>query len=155
METPQALEPLASWLNENGLPREAHGWHHIFEAANTRIEALGLEHFFCTAHIHRHLFAPRWFLVGKLVWDQRLGLLPEAESQDFREQFGLRTLNIRAQQHVNFFQGRDVHRLALTFEVTAHGDYTEDTPFLVSGHTRCPAPQAGSAFCTPRRGRSV
>jgi hypothetical protein len=43
------------------------------------------------------------------------------------------TVNIRAQQHVNFFQGWDVHRLALTFEVTAHGDFTVDAPFLVSG----------------------
>ncbi|MFF4088840.1 hypothetical protein ACFYY9_18395 [Streptomyces nigra] len=43
------------------------------------------------------------------------------------------TVNLRAQQHANLFQGWDVHRLALTFEVTAHGDYTEDAPFLVSG----------------------
>lgn len=44
------------------------------------------------------------------------------------------TVNIRAQQHVNFFQGWDVHRLALTFEVTAHDKYTVDAPFLVSGN---------------------
>lgn len=62
-------------------------------------------------------------------------------------------INLRAQQHVNFFQGWDVHQLALTFEVTAHGDFTEDAPFLVSGHMRCSAPRAGSASCTPRRGR--
>ncbi|MGW0079950.1 hypothetical protein ACWDU9_32925 [Streptomyces cellulosae] len=43
------------------------------------------------------------------------------------------TVNLRAQQHADLFQGWDAHRLALTFEVTAHGDYTEDTPFLVSG----------------------
>ncbi|MGY3206331.1 hypothetical protein [Streptomyces sp. TE5632] len=43
------------------------------------------------------------------------------------------SVNLRAQQHANLFQGWDVHRLALTFEVTAHGDYTEDAPFLVSG----------------------
>ncbi|MEU8852680.1 hypothetical protein AB0C70_42160 [Streptomyces sp. NPDC048564] len=42
-------------------------------------------------------------------------------------------VDLRGQQHVNFFQGWDVHRLALTFEVTAHGDFTEDAPFLVSG----------------------
>ncbi|MER5980651.1 hypothetical protein ABT142_29755 [Streptomyces sp. NPDC001857] len=42
-------------------------------------------------------------------------------------------VNLRAQQHVNVFQGWDVHRLALSFEVTAHGDFTEDAPFLVSG----------------------
>ncbi|MFE3865505.1 hypothetical protein ACFXPT_34520 [Streptomyces goshikiensis] len=42
-------------------------------------------------------------------------------------------VNMRAQEHVNFSMGWDVHRLALTFEVTAHGNYTEDAPFLVSG----------------------
>ncbi|NUK03231.1 hypothetical protein [Streptomyces lunaelactis] len=44
------------------------------------------------------------------------------------------TVNIRAQQQVNFFQGWDVHRLALAFEVTAHDNYTVDAPFLVSGN---------------------
>jgi hypothetical protein len=42
-------------------------------------------------------------------------------------------VNIRAQERVHFTMGWDVHRLALTFEVTAHGTYTEDAPFLVSG----------------------
>ncbi|MCX4657439.1 hypothetical protein AB0N79_33800 [Streptomyces microflavus] len=42
-------------------------------------------------------------------------------------------VNLRAQQNVNVFQGWDVHRLALTFEVTADGDFTENAPFLVSG----------------------
>ncbi|MFE2738952.1 hypothetical protein [Streptomyces sp. NPDC059349] len=42
-------------------------------------------------------------------------------------------VNIQAQERVNFSMGWDVHRLALTFEVTAHGNYTEDAPFLVSG----------------------
>ncbi|MGW4823530.1 hypothetical protein ACWEP4_32430 [Streptomyces sp. NPDC004227] len=48
--------------------------------------------------------------------------------------FGLSdyTVDIRATRH-NLFQGWDVHRLALTFEVTARGKYTEDAPFLVSG----------------------
>ncbi|MET9588138.1 hypothetical protein ABZY10_34680 [Streptomyces sp. NPDC006539] len=42
-------------------------------------------------------------------------------------------VNLRAQDRVNFSMGWDVHRLALTFEVTAHGNYTVDAPFLVSG----------------------
>jgi hypothetical protein len=25
--TPQGLEPLAVWLNEDGMPRDPHGWH--------------------------------------------------------------------------------------------------------------------------------
>lgn len=50
-------------------------------------------------------------------------------------QFGSNSynVNIRAQQHVNFYRGWDVHRLALTFEVHPHGDYAEDAPFFVSG----------------------
>lgn len=43
------------------------------------------------------------------------------------------SVNIRAQHNVNFIQGWDTHRLALTFEVTARGNYTVDAPFLVSG----------------------
>lgn len=42
-------------------------------------------------------------------------------------------VNLRAQQHVRFFQGWGIHRLALTFEVTAQGDYIKDAPFLASG----------------------
>ncbi|MFF4874332.1 hypothetical protein [Streptomyces sp. NPDC000961] len=43
------------------------------------------------------------------------------------------SVGIRAQEYVNFNMGWDVHRLALSFEVTAHGNYTVDAPFLVSG----------------------
>lgn len=42
-------------------------------------------------------------------------------------------VDLRAQQNVNLFPGWDVHRLALTFEVTARASYTVDAPFLVSG----------------------
>ncbi|WP_055591559.1 hypothetical protein [Streptomyces hirsutus] len=50
-------------------------------------------------------------------------------------QYGFNDFNVdfRAQQNVTFTQGWDVHRLALTFEVTARGDYAVDAPFLVSG----------------------
>ncbi|MDX3515934.1 site-specific integrase [Streptomyces caniscabiei] len=88
VERSQGLEPLWLWLNEDGMPRDAHGWHHTFEAANARIADLGLEHFTCTAHMHRHSFALKWFSVGKLVFAQRLGHLTEEEMRDFREQFG-------------------------------------------------------------------
>ncbi|MER6374428.1 hypothetical protein ABT255_40085 [Streptomyces mirabilis] len=50
-------------------------------------------------------------------------------------QFGMRdySVDVQAQHNVTFTPGWDVHRLALTFEVTARGNYTEDAPFLVSG----------------------
>lgn len=87
-QTPQGLEPLALWLNEDGLPRDSHGWHHTFDAANTRIERLGLQGFSCAPHMARHSFALKWFSIGKLVNASRLAHLTEDETRDFREQFG-------------------------------------------------------------------
>jgi site-specific recombinase XerD len=84
----EGLEPVALWLNEDGLPREGHGWEHTFEVANKRIAGLGLEDFVCTAHMLRHSFALKWYSIGKLVNSARLGHLSEAETRDFREQFG-------------------------------------------------------------------
>jgi hypothetical protein len=46
------------------------------------------------------------------------------------------TVNIQAEQHVNLSQGWDTHRLTLPFRVTAHDNYTEDAPFLISGTLR-------------------
>ncbi|WP_206281740.1 hypothetical protein [Streptomyces agglomeratus] len=86
--TDQGLEPVALWLNEDGLPRDGRGWEHTFAVANERIAALGLEHFSCTAHMLRHSFALKWYAIGKLVQAARLGHLSETEWMDFREQFG-------------------------------------------------------------------
>ncbi|MEV5769891.1 hypothetical protein [Streptomyces antimycoticus] len=49
--TEQGLEPVALWLNEDGLPRDGRGWEDTFDVANERIQNLGLEHFTCTAHM--------------------------------------------------------------------------------------------------------
>ncbi len=86
--TPQGLEPVALWLNEDGLPRSWTGWEHTFQAANDRIKGLGLEGFVCTAHMLRHSFALKWYSIGKLVRSARLGHLSEEERADFREEFG-------------------------------------------------------------------
>ena len=86
--TPSGLEPLALWLNEDGMPRDPHGWHHTFETANRRIAGLGLPDFSCTPHMCRHSFALRWFSIGKLVHSARLGHLSQEEAADFRAQFG-------------------------------------------------------------------
>ena len=86
--TPQGLEPLAVWLNEDGLPRDPHGWQHTFEEANERVAALGLANFSATAHALRHSFALRWYAIGKLVHAKRFGHLDEEETRDFRTQFG-------------------------------------------------------------------
>lgn len=82
------LEPVALWLNEDGLPRQGRGWEHTFDAANRRIRDLGLESFSCTAHMLRHSFALKWYSIGKLVHAARLGHLGEDELRDFRDQFG-------------------------------------------------------------------
>jgi site-specific recombinase XerD len=86
--TDSGIEPLFLWLNENGLPRDPHGWHHTFAMANERIAQQGLVHFTCTPHMLRHSFALRWFSVGKLVYLSKLAHLSEEEAHDFRAQFG-------------------------------------------------------------------
>ncbi len=48
--TDAGLEPLAVWLNEDGLPRQAHGWEHSFTQANERLARLGLDGLACTPH---------------------------------------------------------------------------------------------------------
>jgi integrase len=82
------LAPLAVWLNENGLPRDPHGWQHTFTEANQRVVRLGLDGFGCTAHRLRHSFALRWYSVGKLLYDARFAHLDPEELRDFRVQFG-------------------------------------------------------------------
>ncbi len=86
--TAQGLEPLALWLNEDGLPRDGRGWEHTFDVANERIQQLGLANFTCTAHMLRHSMALKWYSIGRLVQAARLGHLSEVERLDFREQFG-------------------------------------------------------------------
>ncbi|MGW7363205.1 site-specific integrase [Streptomyces sp. NPDC054841] len=86
--TDQGLEPVALWLNEDGLPRDPGGWEHTFNTANERIESLGLENFSCTAHMLRHSFALRWYAIGKMIKYARLGHLTADEQRDFREEIG-------------------------------------------------------------------
>ncbi|WP_457149522.1 site-specific integrase [Mycobacteroides abscessus] len=87
-EGPMGLEPMALWLNENGLPRPAHSWQHTFTQANVRIAQLGLRNFSATAHMLRHSCALRWYSIGKLIYQRRLGHLSDEETRDFRQQFG-------------------------------------------------------------------
>lgn len=86
--TEAGLEPLALWLNEDGLPRIAHAWQHTFTQANERIAALGLSGFSATPHMLRDSCALRWFAVGRLAYERRFAHLSEEETRDFRVQFG-------------------------------------------------------------------
>jgi integrase len=82
------LEPLAVWLNEDGLPRQVHGWEHSFTCANQRLAALGLDSLVCVPHRLRHSCALRWYAVGKLLYDAPFAHLNDEELRDFRVQFG-------------------------------------------------------------------
>ncbi len=86
--TEHGMEPLALWLNEDGLPRTAHGWQHTFTQANERIAGLGLAGFSATPHMLRDSCALRWYAVGRLAYERRFGHLSEQETKDFRVQFG-------------------------------------------------------------------
>jgi integrase len=85
---PTGLEPVSLWLNEDGMPRDPHGWHHTFDTANARIAGLGLRGFRCTPHMLRHSCALRWYAVGRLAYEKRFAHLDEEEQRDFRVQFG-------------------------------------------------------------------
>ncbi len=87
-ETERGLEPVALWLNENGLPRPAAAWQATFRTGNERVARAGIPWFQCTAHMLRHSFALRWYSVGRLLWDRRLAHLTDDEQRDFRVQFG-------------------------------------------------------------------
>lgn len=87
-ETAQGLEPMTVWLNEDGMPRDPHGWQHTFEQANNRIAALGFPALRATPHHLRHSFALRWYSIGRLAYERRFAHLDEEEAKDFREQFG-------------------------------------------------------------------
>jgi integrase len=87
-DTGQGVEPLAVWLNEDGMPRAPHGWQHTFAQANQRIDRLGLAGFTATPHMLRHSCALRWYAVGRLAYERRLAHLTEEETKDFRAQFG-------------------------------------------------------------------
>ncbi|WP_328738293.1 site-specific integrase [Streptomyces erythrochromogenes] len=86
--TAAGLEPLAVWLNEDGLPREAHGWQHTFDTANERVVRAGLTSFEANAHMMRHSFALRWYSVGRLLYERQVAHLNAEEVSDFRAQFG-------------------------------------------------------------------
>jgi len=87
-ETPQGLEPVALWLNEDGLPRDPHGWEHVFAEANKRLRGLGLEGFAGAPHMLRHSCALRWFSVGRLLFDKKFAHLDGEELRDLRYEFG-------------------------------------------------------------------
>ena len=88
VETADGLEPAGLWLNEDGVPRDPHGWEHTFTTANERLARLGFTGFAGSPHMMRHSFALRWYSVGRLLYEARFAYLTEDETRDFREQFG-------------------------------------------------------------------
>ncbi|TMR88501.1 integrase [Nonomuraea basaltis] len=99
-KTPDGLEPLALWLGNDGMPKQAHSWEKTFQTANARVaqewaSAHGREEdddlacpLWARPHMARHSFALRWFSILSVVWEHRLGGFTDAEKRDLREQFG-------------------------------------------------------------------
>ena len=59
MRTAEGLEPLALWLNEDGLPRGKRSWYKCFNGANRRVARAGIDRLECHPHVLRHSFALR------------------------------------------------------------------------------------------------
>ncbi|MEV5449529.1 site-specific integrase [Streptomyces sp. NPDC052535] len=104
--TPNGLEPLAVWLSHNGLPKKAGGWEDTFRDANERIADLWADlsaeeltpeererrrsqcPVWARAHMLRHSFALRWYLVLSMVWQPHLDGFTDEQLKDLRDQFG-------------------------------------------------------------------
>ncbi len=147
------LEPLAVWLNEDGLPRPAHAWEHTFTVANQRLERLGLAGFRCTPHMLRHSFALKWYSVGKLLYEVRVGHLDDEELRDFRAQFGdtwqlvqlllgHRSVATTMNVYLEPFRGLDVE---LLFEHAAGVPVVELLAVLYRDHPRVRSDPLGGA----------
>ena len=94
-QAPDGLEPLAVWLGNDGMPKQAHSWEKTFQAANARIaRAWAAAHgkdpadidcpLWARPHMARHSFALRWFGLDSVSSGQRdytLHLEPAFPSQ--------------------------------------------------------------------------
>lgn len=80
------LEPLALWLTETGMPMRYRCWSKVFERANDRCCALGLE-VFASPHMLRHSMALRMLVSLNYALDRRLGLTP-AERRHYETLYG-------------------------------------------------------------------
>lgn len=95
--TEHGLEPLALWLGNDGMPKQAHSWEKTFQRANERIRrqwatAHGTDGQDCPLwarpHMARHSFALKWFTILSAVWNQQMEGFTDTEKRDLREQFG-------------------------------------------------------------------
>ncbi|QSE87789.1 integrase (plasmid) [Rhodococcus pseudokoreensis] len=97
--TDAGLEPLAVWLGNDGMPKQAHSWEKTFQTANTRIRrqwaaAHGKDDdtiecpLWARPHMARHSFALKWFSILSVVWSRQLEGFTDREKRDLREQFG-------------------------------------------------------------------
>ncbi|MFC9835580.1 integrase [Rhodococcus sp. NPDC127530] len=98
--TDAGLEPLAVWLGNDGMPKQAHSWEKTFQTANKRIKnqwaaahGKGDDHtvecpLWARPHMARHSYALKWFSILSVVWSQQLEGFTDREKRDLREQFG-------------------------------------------------------------------
>lgn len=80
------LEPAMLWLTESGLPLKYTSWTKVFERANDRCAAAGLE-VFATPKMLRHSMALRMLISLHNALDRRLGLTP-AQRLHYEEVYG-------------------------------------------------------------------
>jgi integrase len=87
-ESPSGLEPLALWVNEDGLPRDFHGWENTFQTANRRIRRLGIADLDATPRMLRHSFAHKWYHTYQLAEEGQFGELTEDDTREEIARFG-------------------------------------------------------------------
>ena len=81
------LEPAMVWLTQAGMPMAYDSWKMMFQTANRRCAAQGLEDLRCYAHMLRHSCALRWLAAAVFIHDRRLKITDE-QREAYQESFG-------------------------------------------------------------------
>ena len=86
VEGNDGLEPAMVWLSEGGMPLPYRTWQKVFQVANARCAAEGME-YRCYPHMLRHSFALRWLVVFMHAHEVRFGL-DASEREELRRTHG-------------------------------------------------------------------
>ena len=86
VEGNDGLEPAMVWLSESGMPLPYRTWQKVFQVANARCAAEGME-YRCYPHMLRHSFALRWLVVFMHAHEVRFGL-DASEREELRRTHG-------------------------------------------------------------------
>ena len=86
VEGNEGIEPAMVWLSEGGMPLPYRTWQKVFQVANARCAAEGVE-YRCSPHMLRHSFALRWLVVFMHAHEVRFGL-DASEREELRRTHG-------------------------------------------------------------------